>query len=250
MHINQIAHEEREDRCLMIIKMAISALVGGLVGFYAIHAFNRIPAKWLCDYDEDPRQEMWGVRVKENPWSAVFALVFLGAAMKLFLVGELYVVPGLAALWLLLQIGIADYKYKIIPDQHVIALAAVAIGFVPYHSGYLTILYGALVGGGSMLLMGLFGWVVFRREALGFGDVKLFFSIGLVCGLKGICLIFLLTVFLSAAIFGVLVLIGKIKRNEEQPFGPFISLAAALYLLFPQEINQVADLLFFDVFSR
>lgn len=227
---------------MLIVKMIISALAGGLSGFSSVHAFNRIPAKWLCDYDEEPSQEMWGIRIKERPWRAVFTLVFLGAAMKLFTVGELYVLPGLAALWLLLQIGLADGKYRIIPDQHVIALAAVAIGFVPFHSGYRTILYGALIGGGSMLLMGLLGKVIFRRETLGFGDVKLFVSVGLLCGGKGTCIVLVLTVFLSAAIFALLILVGKIKKEEEHPFGPFISSAAAFYLLFPQELNWVADL--------
>ncbi len=50
------------------------------------------------------------------------------------------------------------------------------------------IVAGALIGGGSILLMGVVGTLLFRKEAMGFGDVKLSAAIGLMTVLSLIVL--------------------------------------------------------------
>jgi len=85
----------------------------------------------------------------------VFILVFTASSVKLLEQGFLYAIPGLAALWLLLQIGIADKKYRIIHDQFIFALAVTAFGFIPFHSSYQYQLIGAQAGIGSILLLGI-----------------------------------------------------------------------------------------------
>ena len=96
-----------------------------------------------------------GERIKPRPWTTVFILVFSASALTLTEQGFLYAIPGIVTLWLLLQIGMADGKYSIIPDQFVIALVVAAFGYIPFHSSYQSQLLGALVGGGSILLMGI-----------------------------------------------------------------------------------------------
>jgi prepilin signal peptidase PulO-like enzyme (type II secretory pathway) len=230
------------DTITILIKIGLSIAAGILAGFSTVYTFNRIPAKWLCDYNQKPGREMWGERIKQRPWNIVFVLVFIAASLKLLEQGFLYAIPGMATLWLLLQIGIADRKYGIIPDQFVIALAVVAFGFIPFHVSYQDQLIGALIGGGSLLLMGLIGKLLFRKEALGFGDVKLFAAIGLLFGLKGVVIILIFTAFSSAAVFAIGLLTGKIKAGDEQPLGPFIAASAALYILFQPEISALAAL--------
>lgn len=227
---------------MILIKITLSAAAGILAGFSAVYAFNRIPAGWLCDYGEKPDREMWGERIKKRPWTLVFILVFTAASLKLAEQGLLYTVPGLAALWLLLLIGIADRKYLIIPDQLVVALAVAAFGFIPFHSFWQAQLIGALAGGGSILLMGIAGKLLFRKEAMGFGDVKLFTAIGLLLGLKGIVITLILTVFSSAFVFGIGLITGKLKAGDVQPLGPFIAASAALYILFQPELSALAEL--------
>ena len=206
--------------------------MGILAGISTVYAFNRIPAKWLCDYDQEPDSGMWSERIRKRPWAAVFILVFAAASIKLLEKGILYAVPGLAALWLLLLIGMADSKYRIIPDQLIIALLATAFGFVPYHNSYLSLPAGALVGGGSILLIGFLGKRIFKKETMGFGDVKLFTAIGLMLGLKGVVTVLLLTFFSSALVFSVGLLSRKLKAEDEQPLGPYIAASASLYILF------------------
>ncbi len=227
---------------ILLSKILTSIAAGMFAGYITVYAFNRIPAKWLCDYNQEPDKEMWGERIKKRPWTVVFMLVFTASSLKLLDMGFLYGIAGIAALWLLLQIGISDKKYMIIPDQFVIALAVTALGFIPFHSSYLSQIFGALIGGGSLLMIGIAGRLLFRKETMGFGDVKFFSAIGLISGLKGLFIIFILTIFSSAFVFGIGLLSGKIKSGDQQPLGPFIAASTALYILFHQELVQLAEL--------
>lgn len=232
---------KRMDTIEILIQIMVSIAAGFLAGFFAVYVFNRVPAKWLCDYDQIPDPGMWGERIKNRPWTVVLILVFTAAALKLLEQGVLFTIPGMISLWLLLLIGIADMKYRIIPDQFVIALAVTAFGYIPFHTSYQIQLIGALAGGGSILLIGAIGTILFRKEAMGFGDVKLFAAIGLLLGLKGVVVILILTIFSSAFVFGIGLISGKIKIGEEQPLGPFITASTSLYLLFRPELTALAD---------
>lgn len=223
----------------IIFRTLLFTALGGGAGLLVVYAFNRIPAKWLCDYDEEPSKEMWGVRIKKRPWAPVLAIIFAAASVKLLGLGVLYAIPGLIALWLLLQIAIADKMYLIIPDQHIIALGLSALGFVPFHASFLSPLLGALLGGGSFLLIGLLGQFLYKKEAIGFGDIKLLAVIGLACGLKGMIFILLFTIFASGLVFGLGILAGRIKGKDHQPLGPFICLATGIYILFKREILEL-----------
>jgi prepilin signal peptidase PulO-like enzyme (type II secretory pathway) len=226
----------------ILVRIAVSVLAGILAGVSVIYVFNRIPEKWLCDYNHKPDRGMWGERIKKRPWTIVFILVFTAAALKLTDLSFLFFIPGIISLWLLLLIGIADRKYMIIPDQLVIALAVAAFGYIPFHASFKTQLIGALAGGCSILLMGIIGKLIYKKEAMGFGDVKLFAAIGLLLGLKGVVITLILTVFSSALVFGIGLLTGKLKAGDAQPLGPFIAASAALYILFQTELSALADL--------
>ncbi|MGI6732104.1 MAG: prepilin peptidase [Anaerovoracaceae bacterium] len=220
-----------------VIKVIFMVGLGVAAGLTTVYFFNRIPAKWLCDYDEAPGEEMWGERISNRPWTPVFVLVFAAAGVKLLEQGILYGIPSIIALWLLLQIAIGDKKYGIIPDQFIVALGVTGIGFVPMQTTWLSPLLGALIGGGSLFFIGLIGKLVTKMDAMGFGDVKLFAVLGLIFGLKGTVIVLFLTFISSGLVFAVLLLAGRVKREEEKAFGPFICASAALYLLFEQYLT-------------
>ena len=226
---------ETMDLLRLLIILGASVVVGILAGNGAVFVFNRIPAAWLCDYREEPSAELLRKdvqRVKSVPWKAVFSMFFVLAAIKLAVVDWQYALAALAALWLLLIIAIADWKYMIIPDQFVALLAITAFGFIPFLSSFLAPLWGALIGAGCMLLIGLTGKLMFKKEALGFGDVKLFAAVGLLCGPYGTVAVLIGSSFLSCAAYAIGLLRGKIKRTDAQPLGPYIAISTALYLLF------------------
>lgn len=227
---------------MIFISYLLLIVLGVIAGASTVYVFNRIPAKWLCDYDEEPDKGMWGARIKKRPWAFVFSLVFIACSIVLFRLGISYLIAGMAAIWLLLQIGISDSKYMIIPDQFIIALAVTALGFVPFQKSYLSPLYGAMIGGGFLLLIGLLGRLIFKKEAMGFGDIKLLAVLGLAFGVEGVLAITVITVFSSAFVYGIGLLAGRLKSGDQQPLGPFIAAAASLYILFRREIIAVMSL--------
>jgi leader peptidase (prepilin peptidase)/N-methyltransferase len=85
-------------------------------------------------------------------------------------------------------------------------------------------LLGSLVGWFALYFVGLLGTVAFRRNAMGFGDVKFLAPIGAFLGPIGV-----LYVFFLAALFGSLIGIPlRLSRaaQREIPFGPYLALGA------------------------
>lgn len=210
--------------------------------------FNRVPASWLCDYGEKPDSKLYGTRLFFRPHGIVMVLIltasFFGMYIQYF--DRLFcLLAGCFICAILLLIAVSDYKYSIIPDQYTLVLFLTALTFSGYdllsgqklfHSGWLSPVLGAGGGAALMLALGLIGRLVFQKEALGFGDVKLFGAVGLFAGFPSVFLIFLLTVFL--AFFHIIFLLfrRKITKDLYLPLGPYICLALALFLAFHQEI--------------
>ena len=220
----------------LLIIIGTSIVAGILAGNGAVVVFNRMPASWLCDYNEEPSEELKRrdtQRIKSHPWKAAFSMLFVLAAIKMAIFDWQYAIAALVSMWALLIIAIADKKYMIIPDQFVILLALTAFGYAPYHDSFLMPLWGALLGGGCMLLIGITGKLIFKKEALGFGDVKLFGAVGLVTGPYGVAIVLVASSFLSCIFFGISLIRGKVKRTDVLALGPFIAFSAAIYLLFP-----------------
>ena len=90
-------------------------------------------------------------------------------------------------------------------------------------------LIGIFVSGGLIFLCGVFGKLVFRKDAMGFGDVKLMGMIGGFLGWK-----LAVATFFLAPFFGLLFGLPRLifKKGNVIPYGPFLSLAAFVCLLF------------------
>jgi len=213
----------------MIYSLFFSIFAGISAGTSAVAVFNRLPVRWLCDYGEEPCGDLIQAgkkRIEIFPWNVAFSTFFTLAAFMLAApYGFLHALAALAPLWLLLEISVADIKYMIIPDQFVLLLALAASCFLPYHSSLLSPLYGAAVGGGCMFAVGVAGKLIYKKEALGFGDVKLFAAVGLIAGPLGVSLILAFSSFLSCLAFCACLLLKRIKRTDVMPLGPYIFLA-------------------------
>ncbi len=225
----------------MLLRIVLSACFALLAGFGAIYVFNRVPAKWLCDYGEEPDKEMWESRIRLSPFGVIFIFFFMAGLSLMWDRGPLYQLAGTAALWFLLLVALADIKYRIIPDQFLVALAVTAIGFIPFQSDFLSPLYGALLGGASLLMVGIVGRWIYKKEVMGFGDVKLMAAVGLTVGMKGTAIILILTIFSAGILMGIGLLSGRLKRQDEQALGPYIAAAAATFILFQPWLLMLAN---------
>lgn len=136
-----------------------------------------------------------------------------------------------------------DFERKEIPD--VITLPGIIIGLIssllfpslmnkarPLDAFFVSSL-GVIMGGGCLYITGFFGEIIFKKEAMGGGDIKLLAMIGSFLGWKTALLTFFMAPF-----FGVIAgAILKIKEGKDViPYGPYISLAAFVSLLWGEEI--------------
>ncbi len=237
--MTQMLDENILELVKIISEIALAIGTGIVGGNAVVYAFNHFPAKWLCDYNEEPSPELLDdsrQRLNSYPWKMLFSMVYVVLAIYLFTNNLMYGIPTFMALWLLTEISIADVKYGIVPDQLVLMLAITAIGFLPFENSPRDMFLGALLSGGSMLIVAIGGKIIFSKDVLGFGDVKLLAAVGLISGVTGAALILVGTSFLSCLVYGMKIITNKIKRGDYQALAPFISIASAAFIIFRGQI--------------
>ncbi len=164
------------------------------------------------------------------------ALVFYVSYLKFGLTWDLPVFALFGAL--LIAIAFIDIDHMIIPDSMII------IGLIPGFYLWLTRpeqlmtpqFIGFMALGATFWAIRFVGELAFRKEAMGFGDVKFAAMAGWVLGWEiGIVSMFL--AFLSASLlFTILIPTGVISRKQQVPFGPFICIGIWLGLLWGRQI--------------
>ena len=141
-------------------------------------------------------------------------------------------------------IFISDFKYMIILDSPLIIGGILILVFRAYFYGFKNMGLSALSGivlFVIMFLIGLLGKKLFKREALGGGDIKLAGIIGIVLGLKlGLVAIILSSLLALPYAVGAMLL----NKNNEVPFGPFLIASMAIVFVFSDKfLNLIAFLL-------
>ena len=142
---------------------------------------------------------------------------------------------------MLLSAFVIDYRLQIIPNRLNLTMAeiGIVIAFLYGTSNVaitIDMLLGMLAGGGIFLAITLIGGLIYGKEAMGLGDVKLMGALGLYFGLSNIIIVAVIA-FLIGAIIGIILIATKIRKsNEYIPFGPFIVIAAFICMFVPIEI--------------
>ena len=227
---------------ITIIKCLAAILVALFAGNGAVYFFNKMPGKWLVDYRQEPDEELAHPtvqRIRSYPWKYVFTIFFVIIAIKMVMWDYRFAAAAIIAVWTLLEMSIADIKYRIVPDQLIMVLAVSALGFIPFHNSWKDCIFGALIGFGVMFLVALIGKLAYKKEALGGGDIKLFAALGLVLGVGGVIGVFIMSTILSAAHFVILLIMKKIKKDDTMPMVPYIAAAATIYLVLLWTYGQV-----------
>jgi leader peptidase (prepilin peptidase)/N-methyltransferase len=152
---------------------------------------------------------------------------------------------GLATLvftYLLISMTLIDVDHKELPDDLTYPLLWLGLlinldgGFVPLRDAVL----GAV--GGYMVL-----WVVARAYQLvrgqigmGEGDFKLLAALGAWFGWKMLPALILLSSFVGAAIGIAMIAIGRTKKGQHIPFGPYLAGAGMIALFYGPELTRLA----------
>lgn len=208
----------------------------------------------------------------ESLTAVLFLLVWLkfdiypGArAFGLVPITDLWLVP---VYWLIifgLILGtFVDFEHLIIPDRvtlgGIVAGTIISFALPSLHgetSRLTSLLYAALgivLGGGILWGLAIFGKMIFKKDAMGFGDVKLLAAIGAFLGAKAVFFNILVS-SLAGSIVGVSLILAKKQTMQSRiPYGPYIALAAIIWIfwgpalwdaymnmLIPPEVTIPAD---------
>lgn len=119
---------------------------------------------------------------------AVFNATVLPLAPETFLDGLLTWFWLQAFIYGLVSITFIDLEHTFIPDEITYPFIGVGLfgAFALTGVEGLPRLYGAIAGGGFMLMVSGVGWLIYRREALGLGDAKLMAMMGAFLGWKAL----------------------------------------------------------------
>ncbi len=152
-----------------------------------------------------------------------FVLVYL----RIGLAWEL--LAGLIGVSVFVILSVSDIYYQRIPNvilfPSIVLLTVVRVFIHPL--GLINYLLGAVIGFGVMLAI-----AVISKGGMGYGDVKLFFFVGMYTGIARTILTLFLASLIGSAIGLTMRGMGKLQPRQPFPFGPSIGLAAIFIYLY------------------
>jgi len=165
------------------------------------------------------------------------AVLFLGAYLWQGL--SLAFASTIALGCLLIIVFFVDLKHRIVPDVITLPGIAIGLGFalVSPQIRLLDSFLGLLIGGGVLYLLAILGELLFKKESMGGGDIKLAAMLGAFLGWQRLFLVFFLSALLGS-IIGILAihLSSRVKEQRTIPFGPFLALASIASLFWGETL--------------
>lgn len=143
----------------------------------------------------------------------------------------------------LLIVIVSDFNYMIILDEVLLFFGALLVIEILIKNGFMSAVYSLVDGGISFIIMLVFkiiGDVIFKRESMGGGDIKLLALFGIMLGWESS----IITIFLGA-IIGLPISLVLLVKNKDNvvPFGPFLSFAAMILVLTKFDFNVFINFL-------
>ncbi|MEE9174910.1 MAG: prepilin peptidase [Thermodesulfobacteriota bacterium] len=91
-------------------------------------------------------------------------------------------------------------------------------------------LFGVILGGGILLLIAYTYEIIRKRQGMGMGDVKLLALIGAFLGWQGVFFVIFLSSILGSIVGLSIIITRKGDLKYALSFGPFLSIAAIIYI--------------------
>ncbi|MBQ0004345.1 MAG: prepilin peptidase [Clostridiales bacterium] len=241
---------------IFVIKIGIALALAVIFGNGCVVVFNRVPARWFEDWtgEGDKRRlpdrlletmENGRQRLPSTPWKMGFTAFFVFAGIYLATKEPLqYLIGAMIVMAVVLEMAVSDALYMVVPDQFMILLCASAVGFIGLHNVWWEPLAGA--GVGLALSFAVFGTgrLLFHKDAIGGADIKFYIAIGLVTGVAGVVVIFVMTSMISLVLAAVASfrkrgLVGTAGEANAVAMLPGAFAATSIYLLFMWETLEL-----------
>jgi leader peptidase (prepilin peptidase)/N-methyltransferase len=198
---------------------AVGAAVGGLV---------RVASVWLARGEE--------VEAGRKPWQRYGPVVLTAVLFGMFAwrVGPHWVLL-IRSLWVavLVQVIFFDLEHHLVLDRVLLpsAVAALLLSLVTPGLGIVPAVLTGLVTGLVFLAIAELGALVFKAEAMGYGDVKLAAFLGVILGSRPTFNAVVLGVILAGVVAVALLALRVRGMRDSISYGPFLA-AGALTSLF------------------
>ena len=249
----------------MIYLTIMAFLFGACVGSFLNVCIHRIPldesvvaprshcprcGKLIAWYDNIPLFSFFVLRAKCRHCgasiSARYFLVELLTAMLFLMVWNRYGFDVRTPIYWLFVGGLilgtfVDFSHMIIPDRvtlgGMLAGVVLSVAFPALHGkevwaeGLKTSLVGLVCGSGLLLGVAYLGKLAFKKDAMGLGDVKLLGAIGAFLGWRAVLFTIMMSSVLGSVVGVYLITSQKKEWQSRIPYGPYIALAAIIWIL-------------------
>ncbi|MGH8550598.1 MAG: prepilin peptidase [Methylococcales bacterium] len=140
---------------------------------------------------------------------------------------------ALALTWALICLSLIDIDHQLLPDS--ITLPLLWLGLALSLRNVFTDSHSAIIGAISGYLSLWLVYKIFKfltgKEGMGFGDFKLLAMLGAWMGWQFLPVIILFSSLVGASVGTIMILSGKHNRSAPIPFGPYLSAAGWIVLL-------------------
>ncbi|PIS47571.1 MAG: prepilin peptidase [Elusimicrobia bacterium CG08_land_8_20_14_0_20_51_18] len=156
----------------------------------------------------------------------------------------LWLSVSLLAAYLLIIVSAIDFRTMMISDlfSYSLAFLGLASSFVnPSFTGdwqqrIMSSVYGVMAGAGFVYGLSYLGKIIYKKEAVGEGDIFLLGAIGSLAGFYGVLTIIVTASFLGS-VYGVsLILLKRADRLSYMPFGPFLAAGCVINMYYPFDL--------------
>ncbi|MDR3124623.1 MAG: A24 family peptidase [Endomicrobium sp.] len=154
----------------------------------------------------------------------------------------------------LISISVVDYFHRIIPAVFpaLMVIFGIIFSFLNVSLGeniffrFLHSLFGIIVGAGFLFLLSFLGGLIYKKEVIGLGDVKLMAGVGAFIGCQKVLFAIFIAAVLASMVGLVLIVAKKITRKDYIAFGPFLSVGSFLTVFLPQPSILLDDFFLFE----
>lgn len=227
-----------------ILNYVAVAVLGLFVGFFTDWVNTRLPEYkkvFSLEFFKETKKNFKPNYILMILISAVYVGLLYRFGIQKTIIANLDLIKYIILTPMLFSVFIIDYKLTIIPNRLNLTMFEIGLIFTFLYglsnvAISINMLLGALAGAGMFLVITLLGGLIYGKEAMGLGDVKLMGALGLYFGLSNIIVIAILS-FLIGAILSIVLIVTKIKNADSYiPFGPFIVMATFISIFIPFEL--------------
>jgi leader peptidase (prepilin peptidase)/N-methyltransferase len=185
--------------------------------------------------------------------AALFCVVFLQYAFETPMLGMVPLTDAalIPIYWIFLAALVCgtfvDLDHMILPDSVTIGgmiagpifstlVPEMHHGQTVWYQGLLASGIGEIAGFGLLFLVAVLGEKVFKKEAMGFGDVKLMGAVGAFLGWQAVLFVLIAGSLVGSVVGVTLILLKKTELQGRIPFGPYLSLGALIWVFWGQRI--------------